>query len=55
VNEKVDAKQDAAENATPVTHVQTEVEMPSQGIHRTVLSQSQPDVASVERRNNVRT
>jgi hypothetical protein len=55
VSEKVDTKQDAAENATPVTHVQTEVEVPSQGIHRTVLSQSQPDVASAERRNNVRT
>lgn len=54
VSEKVDTKQEAAEAATPVTHVQTEVEVPSLGIHRTVLSQSQQD-ASVERRNNVRT
>jgi hypothetical protein len=55
VSEKVDTKQEGDEAATPVTHVQTEVEVPSLGIHRTVLSHSQQDVASVERRNNVRT
>jgi len=55
VSEKVDTKQEAAVAATPVTHVQKEVEVPSLGIHRTVVSNSQQDVASVERRNNVRT
>ena len=55
VSEEVDTKQEAADAATPVTHVQTEVEVPSLGIHRTVLSNSQQDVTSVERRNNVRT
>jgi hypothetical protein len=55
VSEKVDTKQEAAEAATPFTHVQTEVEVPSLGIDRTMLSHSQQDVASVERRNNVRT
>jgi hypothetical protein len=54
VSQQVDTKQDAAEGATAATHVQTEVEVPSQGIHRTVVSDSQQDVASVERRNNVR-
>lgn len=53
VSQKVDTKQEAAEAATPVTHVQTEVEVPRLGIHRTVHSHSQQD-ASVERRNNVR-
>jgi hypothetical protein len=55
VSEKFDTKQEAAEDATPVTHVQTEVEVPSLGIHRTMLSHSQQNVASVKRRNNVRT
>jgi len=54
VSEKVDTKQEADEAATPVTHVETEVEVPSLGIHRTVFSHSQQD-ASVERHNNVRT
>lgn len=54
VNQKVDTKQDAAEGATPATHMQTEVEVPSKGIHRSLVSDSQQDVASVERRNNVR-
>jgi hypothetical protein len=51
VSEKVDTKQEADEAATPVTHVETEVEVPSLGIHRTVFSHSQQD-ASVERHNN---
>jgi hypothetical protein len=55
VSEKVDTKQEAAEAATPVTHLQTEAEVPSLGIHRTALRHSQQEVASVERRNNVRT
>jgi hypothetical protein len=54
VDQKVDTKQDAAEGATPATHVRTEFEVPSQGIHRTVVSDSQQDIAGVERRNNVR-
>jgi hypothetical protein len=55
VNQNVDTKQEATEGATPATHVRTEVEVPSQGIHRTMVSDSQQDVANVERRNNVRT
>lgn len=56
VSQKVDTKQGAEEAATPVTVVQTEVEVPSQGIHQTVLSHSQQDIANIERRSsNVRT
>ncbi|PNF28467.1 hypothetical protein B7P43_G15227 [Cryptotermes secundus] len=51
VNQKVDTKQEATEGAIPATHVRTEVEVPSQGIHRTILSDSQQAVANVERRN----
>lgn len=53
VNQKVDTKQEATEGATPATHVRTEVEVPSQGIHRTIVSDSQQAIANVERRNNV--
>jgi hypothetical protein len=55
VSQKVDTKQDAEESATPVTVVKTEVEVPSQGIHRTVLSHTPQDIATIERRSNVRT
>ena len=48
VNQKVDASQEGTENATPATHVRTEVEVPAQGIHRT-----EETGVSVERRNNV--
>jgi hypothetical protein len=54
VNQKVDTKQEATEGATPATHVRTEVDVPSQGIHRTMVSDLQQAVSSVERRNNVR-
>lgn len=50
VDQKVETKQDPVEGATPATQILTEVEVPSQGIHRTVVS----DVANVERRNSVR-
>lgn len=50
----MDTKLDASEGATPTTHVRTEVEVPSQGIHRTVVSDSQSEVTSAERRNGVR-
>jgi hypothetical protein len=53
LNQKVDTKQEATQGATPATHVRTEVEVPSQGIHRTIVSDSQQAVANVERRNNV--
>jgi hypothetical protein len=54
VNQKVDTKQEATEGATPATRVRTEVEVPSQGIHRTMDSDLQQAVSNVERRNNVR-
>lgn len=53
VRQQVDTKQEAAEDATAATHVQTEIELPSEGIHRIVVSDSQQDVASAERRHNV--